>query len=51
MDDPSDATQKNLVKQLEHLTKAYTSHIDDGIRVWNATQPGKVYGDTQKGFL
>ena len=51
MDDPSDATQKNLEKQLDHLAKAYTSRIDDSIRVWNATQPGKVYGDTKKGFL
>lgn len=51
MDDPSESTQKNLEKQLDHLTKAYTSRIDDSIRVWDATQPGKVYGDTKKGFL
>ena len=51
MDDPSESTQKHLEKQLDHLTKAYTSRIDDSIRVWDATQPGKVYGDTKKGFL
>ena len=51
MDDPSESTQKNLEKQLDHLTKAYTSRIDDSIRVWDATQPGKIYGNTKKGFL
>ena len=59
MDDPSDATQKNLEKQLESLTKAYTSRIDDSIRVWDASLPpsetrsrkSEVYGDTKKGFL
>ena len=51
MDDPSDATQGKLERQLNELTKAYCSHIDSGIRIWNATQPGKVYADTKKGSL
>ena len=51
MDDPADSTMPNLVKRLEALSKAYVSHIDEGIRVWDATQPGKIYGNTQKGFL
>ncbi len=51
MDDPSDATQGKLERQLNELTKAYCSHVDSGIRIWNATQPGKVYADTKKGSL
>ena len=51
MDDPSDATQKNLEKQLDELRKAYCARIDDSIRVWDATQPGKVFGNTLKGSL
>jgi len=51
MDDPSDATQKNLEKQLDHLKMAYCARVDDSIRVWDATQPGKVYGNTLKGSL
>ena len=51
MDDPSESTQKHLAKQLDHLTKAYTSRIDNSIRIWDVTQPGKVYGNTKKGFL
>ena len=51
IDDPSDATQGKLERQLNELTKAYCSRVDDSIRVWNATQPGKVYADTQKGSL
>ena len=59
MDDPSESTQKNLEKQLESLTKAYTSRIGDSIRVWDVSLPpsetrsgkSEVYGDTKKGFL
>ena len=51
MDAPSEATQKNLEKQLDYLSKAYCSRIDDSIRVWDATQPGRVYGNTKKGSL
>ena len=59
MDDPSEATQKNLEKQLERLTKSYTSRIDDSIRIWDASLPpsetrsgkSEVYGNTKKGFL
>ena len=59
MDDPSESTQKNLEKQLESLTKAYTSRIDDSIRIWDVSLPpsetrsgkSEVYGDTKKGFL
>ena len=59
MDDPSESTQKNLEKQLERLTKSYTSRIDDSIRIWDASLPpsetrsgkSEVYGNTKKGFL
>lgn len=51
MDDPSDATQGKLERQLYELTKSYCSRVDDSVRVWNATQPGRVYADTQKGSL
>ena len=51
MDDPTESTQKNLEKQLDHLTKAYTSRVDNSVRIWDATQPGKVYANTLKGWL
>ena len=38
-------------KELEDLTKAYTARVDDSIRVWDATIPGKIFGNTQKSFL
>ena len=51
MDEPSDATMPKLRKQLEDLTKAYTARVDDSVRVWDATIPGKIFGNTQKSFL
>ena len=51
MDDPSDATQGKLERQLNELTKTYCSRVDTSVRVWNATQPGKVYANTLKGSL
>ena len=51
MDSPSEATQPNLTKQLRHLSEAISSRVDPQIREWDATQPGYVYGNTQKGFL
>ena len=51
MDDPTEATMPALERQLRHLTEAIAGRVDTGIRVWDVTQPGKVYGDTQKGFL
>ena len=51
MDEPSEATMPKLRKQLEDLTKAYTARVDDSIRVWDATIPGKIFGNTQKSFL
>jgi hypothetical protein len=51
MDDPSDATQGKLERQLNELTKTYCSRVDTSVRVWDATQPGKVYANTLKGSL
>ncbi|MBR1920816.1 MAG: FtsQ-type POTRA domain-containing protein [Kiritimatiellae bacterium] len=51
MDDLGEASLPDLVKQLGYLSAAYGARVDNSIRVWDATQPGKVYGNTQKGFL
>ena len=51
MDEPTEATKPKLVRQLTELTRSYTSRVDNSVRVWNATQPGFVYANTQKGFL
>lgn len=51
MDEPSPAATANLIKQLQHLSQTISSRIGDGTRIWNATQSGRIYADTQKGFL
>jgi len=51
MDDPTEATMDGLLERLRNLSRAYTSRVDNSIRVWNATQPGVTYGNTQKGAL
>jgi hypothetical protein len=51
MDNPSPSNTANLIKQLRHLSQAISSRIGAGVRIWNATQPGQIYADTQKGFL
>ena len=50
-ENPSEATNPALVKQLKELSHAYTERVDNSIRVWNATIPGKVAGNTMKKIL
>ena len=48
MDDPTPATQANLERQLDLLTKAIRSHIGANALIWNATDtssPGRIYAD------
>ena len=51
MDEETAASRRNLTKQLEHLTKVISSNVGTGTTIWNATQPGRVFADPQKGFL
>ena len=51
MDNPSPSNTANLIKQLRHLSQAIASRVGAGVRVWNATQDGHIFADTQKGFL
>ena len=51
MDNPSEAMMPSLMSRLEKLSKAVSNNIDKGIRGWNATQDGPVFGDTKRGFL
>lgn len=51
MDDPSEATEPALVRQLDCLSKAYNTRITDEAGTWIATQPGKVSFDNRKGHL
>ncbi len=51
MKDPSDAMLPSLKSRLDRLSSAISSDVDKSIRVWNATMPGKVTGDTKRGFL
>ena len=51
MDNPSEAMTPSLVSRLERLSRAVSNNIDKGIRVWNATQDGPVFGDTKREFL
>ena len=50
-DNPTEATKDALIERLANLSKSYTSRVDNGIRVWDATQPGVCFGNTQKGSL
>ena len=51
MDEETTASRRNLTKQLEHLAKVIASNVGTGTTIWNATQPGRVFADPQKGFL
>lgn len=51
MDNPTDTTMPDLVGRLDNLKKAIDADIGSGIRMWNATQPGRVYADNMKGTL
>ena len=51
MDNPSESMMPSLMSRLEKLSKAVSSNVDKGIRIWNATQDGPVFGDTKRGFL
>lgn len=51
MEDPSDAMMPVLTERLKGLWKAVSSNVDKGIRTWNATQDGPVYGNTERSFL
>lgn len=51
MDEETSASRQHLIKQLEHLSQTISSQVGTGIRVWNATQPGKIFADPQKGIL
>lgn len=50
MDEPNEATRKNLDRQLTLLTKAIQSRIGDNTLIWNATDtstPGRIYADSK----
>ena len=51
MDKETAESRRNLMKQLGHLAKVIASNVGAGTTIWNATQPGRVFADPQKGFL
>jgi len=51
MDNPTPATSADLTLRLDHLLKAIKSNVATDVKVWNATEPDRVYADTRESIL
>jgi len=51
MDNPTPESRAALVKRLDHLLKAIQSNVCNDAKVWNATEPDRIYADTRESIL
>ncbi len=48
MDNPTAANRGNLVRRLRQLRDAMRTRAADGVTIWNATMPNRVFADTKE---
>jgi len=51
MDHPTPESRAALRKRLDHLLKAIQSNVCNDAKVWNATEPDRIYADTRESIL
>lgn len=51
MEKGGEKSRKSMMSRLTDLAYAVQSGLLDEVKVWDATQPGRIYADTRKGSL